>query len=82
MSKPQGDPRDIWTAEGCYYSKGHHERERFCGAVSFRYGVYIRDHQVRHGYARWTPPGLDDGERTFMPCEPGPGAFPITYWEA
>ena len=76
-------PLDIWEAEGGYYSKGHHSPVLFTDAIWTKYEFGIRLENVRHGHARWMPPGSYDPSepRPFMLCNPGRGAFAVTYWE-
>ena len=81
MPKPKVHPLSIWYAEGNYVSKGHHSHIDFCSRMRTQYGMEAG--QVRHDHARWMPPGCEDDtwRRTFKFCNPGPGAFPVTYWE-
>jgi hypothetical protein len=81
MRKAKVYPLDIWEAEGAYYSKGHHSALTFRAAMwnDYRVKVPLLEN-VKQAYCRVLPP--DGSHYRFMDfCEPGPGAFPITYWE-
>ena len=80
MSKLKLYPLDIWEADGAYYSKGHHAGSLFVEAVWQTYGLRFRPDQIIHKYARVAPPQRGE-DLAIVFCEPGPGAFPVTYWE-
>jgi hypothetical protein len=85
VGKPKVWPLDIWESEGAYYSKGHHLEEEFVARMKTQYGLEISmgpECEVGYAHARWMPPGSYDNfsVRPFLFCEPGPGAFPVTYW--
>ena len=80
MRKPKLHPLDIWEAYGWFHSKGHHDANLFCASLDKHWGLLAFPHRINTAYARVLPP-VKGEERTLDFCKPGPGAFPITYWE-
>jgi hypothetical protein len=79
--KPKQHPLDVWRSDNFVYSRGHHD---FCvfGAYVFEAEMgAVKNHTLRHRWARACPDGPGN-DMVMVFCDgPGRGAFPITEAE-
>lgn len=75
-------PLEIQRHGALYYSKGHHDRHVFAGAVAFYDGRLISPEKVHHGWRRWITPRWNSAPARMEPGKEGEhGVFPVTVWE-
>ena len=83
----KGYPFNVYSLcefEGCmtvgYYTKGHHDKQRFVDEIRAQYGEEVNIDWVRHSYGKCIPvTGIKGSSCLHEFKKPVRGSFPMTY---